>query len=117
MVNMLAELADLCQKLFFISGLVSRIQQLYKPLSEKLIAKKVAIEMFQRDAFSFSELESIQLCKNPCKAASVLLNILLQLPEDEISVLECFMETLKSTNQQHIFLWISYMGKRRFYLW
>jgi hypothetical protein len=86
------------------------MQELYKSLSEKLVAKKVAVEMFQRDALSFGELEAIQRCKNPCRAASKLLDILLQLPEDGMSVLDCFLETLKSTNQLHIFLWISYSG-------
>jgi hypothetical protein len=93
-----------------LSGPLRRIQQLYKSLGEKLVAKKVAAEMFQRDALSFSQLESIQTCKNPCKAASKLLDVLLQLKEDEMSVFECFLETLKITNQQHIFLWISHSG-------
>jgi hypothetical protein len=96
---------------------LTRIQQLYTPLSQKLVAKKVGAEMFQRDALSFSQLESIQMCKIPCEAAeaaSKLLNALLQLREDEMSVFECFLETLKITNQQHILLWISYSGNRAY---
>jgi hypothetical protein len=86
------------------------IRQLYKPLSEKLLAKKVAADMFQRDALSFRELESIQFIKNPYKAAEKLLSYLLTLQEETMSVFECFLEALKSTNQEHIFLWISYPG-------
>jgi hypothetical protein len=94
----------------YFSGPLHRLQELYKPLSEKLVAKKVAAVMFQRDALSISELESIQACENPCDAASRLLNVLLKLPEDAMSVFDCFLETLKSTKQEHLFLWISFSG-------
>ena len=92
-------------------GLLRRIQELYPLLCEKLVAKKVAVEMFQRDALTIRELESIQMQKNPYKASEELLKILLRLPADATTALECFLETLKITNQQHIFLWIMYPGK------
>jgi hypothetical protein len=92
-------------------GLLGRIQELYKPLCEKLVAKKVAVEMFQRDALTFIELESIQMQTMTCKASEELLKILLHLPEDGTTALECFWEALKITNQQHIFLWLMYPGK------
>ena len=92
-------------------GLLRRIEELYKPLCEKLVAKKVAVEMFQRDALLLRELESIQVQKKPYKASEELLHILLQLPEDEVTVLDRFLEALKITNQQHIFLWLMYPGK------
>jgi hypothetical protein len=93
------------------SGLLRRIQELYPLLCEKLVAKKVAVEMFQRDVLTFRELESIQMQKNPYKASEELLQVLLRLPEDASSALDCFFESLKTTNQQHIFLWIMYPGK------
>ena len=92
-------------------GLLRRIQELYPMLCEKLVAKKVAVEMFQRDALTFRELESIQMRKKPHKASEKLLQVLLRLPEDTTTALECFFEALKTTNQQHIFLWIMYPGK------
>jgi hypothetical protein len=88
-----------------------RIKELFPLLCEKLVAKKVAVEMFQRDVLTFRELESIQLHKNTYKASEELLKILLRLPEDAMTAVECFLETLKTTNQQHIFLWIMYPGK------
>ena len=92
-------------------GLLHRIQELYPLLCEKLVAKKVAVEMFQRDALTFKELESIQMQKKTHKASEKLLKVLLRLPEDATTALECFLDTLKLTNQQHIFLWIMYPGK------
>jgi hypothetical protein len=88
-----------------------RIQELYPLLCEKLVAKKVAVEMFQRDALTVRELESIQLQKKPYEATEELLKVLLQLPEDATTALDCFLESLKITNQQHIFLWITYPGE------
>jgi hypothetical protein len=91
------------------SGPLRRIKELYPLLCDKLVAKKVAVEMFQRDAVTFRELESIQRQKNPYEASEGLLKILLRSPGD--ATLECFLESLKTTNQQHIFLWIMYPGK------
>jgi hypothetical protein len=87
-----------------------RIQELYKPLIDRLIAKTIAIEMYQRDALLFSELENIQACQTPSKAAEELLKVLLQQPYNDESVFECFLEALKHTSQYHIFLWISNKG-------
>ena len=100
----------MCNAVIF-PGLLCRIQELYPLLCEKLVAKKVAVEMFQRDALTFRELESIQMQKNPYEASEELLKVLLRLPEDATTALECFFEALKTTNQQHIFLWIMYPGK------
>jgi predicted naringenin-chalcone synthase len=86
-----------------------RLKELYKSLTDKLIAKSVAAEMYQRDAVSLKELESIQ-SKDLCKAAEDLLTILLRRSDNDVSVYECFLEALKITNQHHIFLWISYPG-------
>src|SRR5664279_2822192 len=95
----------------------SRIRELYKPLTEKLVAKTVAAVMYQKDALSLSELESIQLQRTPSESAESLLNIILA--QLEHCVYNCFMETLKETNQQHIFMWISDPGELSFlkYTW
>jgi hypothetical protein len=91
------------------AGHLRRLKELYKSLTDKLIAKTVAAEMYQRDALSLKELESIQ-SKDLCKAAEELLTILLQQSDNDLPVYECFLEALKSTNQYDIFLWISYPG-------
>jgi hypothetical protein len=56
--------------------------------------------MFQHDALTFSELESIQLCRTPTDAAGKLLNFILRVSDR--NVFDCFMETLTETNQQYI---------------
>ena len=74
-----------------------------------MLAKSVAVEMYQREVLSIDELESIQNRKNQTEAASDLLSILLQTANDD--TFNCFLEALKATGQQHIFLWISNPGK------
>lgn len=90
---------------------MSRIQDHYRSPCDKLVAKKVAIEMYQRDVITLRELESIQRQHDRYKAAEELLKVLVQLPAEATTVLECFLVTLKLTNQQHIVLWIMYPGK------
>jgi Caspase recruitment domain len=87
------------------------VREIYPSLCEKLVAKKVAVEMFQRDALTCTEMESIHAQKEPHKASEELLDVLLRLPEDATTAFDCFLETLKITNQQHILLWIKYPGK------
>jgi hypothetical protein len=91
-----------------------RIQELYKSLIGKLTAKTVAVEMYQRDALSISELESIQSFENQCKATEELLKFLLRSPDNNSFVYECFLEALKNTGQYHVFLWISHPGNTKF---
>ena len=97
--------------LFFYLENMSRIRQIYKALTEKLVAKSVAAVMFQNDALSISELESIQHEPTETKAAESLLNLALS-SQTVPCVYECLMEALKQTNQQHIFMYISYPGKK-----
>jgi hypothetical protein len=116
MSKLLSHVCGDCIKTLYIAGicpglLLLRIQELYPLLCEKLVAKTVAVEMFQRDALTFRELESIQMQSTPHTACDELLKVLLQLPEDATTALECFLETLKITNQQDIFLWIMHRGK------
>jgi hypothetical protein len=67
--------------------------------------------MFQSEALSLSDLERIQYSENPSKAASELLNTILEPQENALSICDCFLEALKNTDQGHIFLWISDPGK------
>lgn len=85
------------------------MRELYKPLTEKLVARQVAAVMYQGDALLLGELESIQ-SQNLCDAASELLDSLLRQSDACEWVVECFMDALKITGQEHIFLWISYPG-------
>jgi hypothetical protein len=104
---------DECLLGFVNPGRLNLVQQRYDTLIDYLLARKVAIKMFQSDALSFRELEAIIRCRSLSNAAKTLLDILLQLPDDAISVFDCFLEALKSTNQEHIFLWVSYPSKLR----
>ena len=83
---------------------------MYAKLTEKLVAKSAAALMYQRDALSLSEIEEIQLTKNPTRAAEKLLNIVLSRPRN--FVLECFLDALKQTRQGHVYMWIVYPGKK-----
>ena len=92
-------------------GRRKRIQELSKSLGEKLNAGTVAVEMYQRDALSLRELESIQVCKGSIKAADTLLKILLPQDDSDISdILDCFLESLKATGQEEIYTWICDSG-------
>jgi hypothetical protein len=66
-------------------------------LSDKIVAKSVAAEMFQRGALTVGELESIQLSRTPSDAARILLNILLKQPRE---MYQCFLDALKETSQK-----------------
>jgi hypothetical protein len=89
------------------AGHASRIQQVYKELSEKIAAKSVAAEMFQRGALTVGELESIQLSRTPSDAARILLNILLKQPHE---MYQCFLDALKQTGQKDAYLLLAYHG-------
>jgi len=74
----------------------------YSELSTKLDARIVAVNMFQREALTQEELESIQSLEDrPVKAAERLLNIIMEQPD---AVYLCFLDVLKHTDgQQHIY--------------
>lgn len=85
------------------------MQELYKPLTEKLAAKKVAQEMEIRKAPSSTACKAINECTEPRDAAEKLLTILMN-QDDKEAVFERFLDDLKSTNQSDIFLWIVHPG-------
>jgi len=76
---------------------VRRLRKLYNVLSEKLVASTVSAEMFQGDALSISELESIQQSRDsPSLAAQQLMNILMRSPRETYHY---FLDALKRTDQ------------------
>ena len=66
-----------------------------------LDARIVAVHMYQRNALTLKELQSIQSLKDsPVDAAEALLNIIIEQPD---AVYLCFLDVLKHTEQQHIY--------------
>jgi hypothetical protein len=85
------------------------LQQISKPLCERLEARKVANVMYQNGTLTISELESIQSSnKTKCEAAEVLVNVILK--EEDQSTYTCFLDALRETNQRHIWSWLSFHG-------
>jgi len=84
-----------------------KLQQIYDHLAKQLDAENVAAEMFQNFAISFKELESIQNCGGRIKAAEMLLNIVMKAPRETF---ECFLQALRHTHQQHVYLLIQCPG-------
>jgi len=77
------------------------LRELYPELSQLLDARVVSANIYQRNALTPKELESIQSLKDrPIAAAETLLNIIL---EQSDAVYLCFLDVLKQTGQQHIY--------------
>ena len=77
------------------------LREQYVNLSTKLDAHIVAVHMFQRNALTLKDLQSIQcLGDRPVEAAETLLNIIMEQPD---AVYLCFLDVLKRTEQQHIY--------------
>ena len=98
--------------IFFVLDHCSVLRRVYTKVSEKLDAQSVARNMFERNALTLRELESIQSKHNePIKAAERLLNIVVN---QSSNVYGYFLDALKLTDQQHVFEMIvegSYKGK------
>ena len=88
------------------------LRRVHTVVSEKLDAPSVAREMFQSNALTLKELESIQSKHSePVKAAEQLLNIVMNQSDN---VYAFFMNALKLGNQNHVYETIvidSYIGK------
>ena len=66
-----------------------------------LDARIVAVHMYQRNALTLRELQSIQYLRDrPVEAAETMLNIIMEQPD---VVYLCFLDVLKQTKQQHIY--------------
>jgi len=74
---------------------------MFDTLTEKLDAQSVARNMFQCNALTLKELQSIQFKGGvPVEAAEQLLNIVMS---QSSYVFGCFMSALKQKNQQHVY--------------
>ena len=66
-----------------------------------LDARIVAVNMYQRNALTLKELQSIQSLRDrPVEAAERLLNIIMEQPD---AVYLCFLDVLKHAEQLHIY--------------
>ena len=66
-----------------------------------LDARIVAANMYQRNALTLKDLQSIQSLRDrSVEAAETLLNIIMQQPD---AVYLCFLDVLKHTEQLHIY--------------
>jgi len=66
-----------------------------------LDARIVAVNMYQRNALTLKELQSIQSLRDrPVEAAEMLLNMIIEQPD---AVYLCFLDVLKHTQQHHIY--------------
>ena len=73
----------------------------YENLSIKLDARILAVHMYQRNALTHRDLESIRcLTDRPVRAAEMLLNIIMEQPD---AVYLCFLHVLKHAGQQRIY--------------
>jgi len=81
-----------------------------------LDARIVAANMYQRNALTLRELQSIQSLRDrPVEAAEMLLNIIVEQPD---AVYLCFLNVLKHTEQLHIYQRLvenGYKGRYRLY--
>ena len=77
------------------------LRGLYKEISATVDAQSVARNMFQCNALTLKELQSIQSNhQKPVKAASKLLDIVMK---QSGNVYSCFLESLKATGHQHVY--------------
>jgi len=80
------------------------LRALYSELTTQLDARVVAASMYQRNALTLRELQSIQSLRDrPVEAAETLLNIIMEQPD---AVYLCFLDVLKHmkhTEQQDIY--------------
>ena len=94
------------------------LRALYDSVSTTVEAQCVARNMFQSNALTVRELQSIQSKhREPVNAAQQLLNIVMNQSEN---VYVSFLDALKKTDQQHVFDVIvagSYTGTIMSYAW
>ena len=77
------------------------LRALYDKVSSTIDAQSVARNMFQSNALTLKELQSIQSRHNePVKAAEQLLNIVMN---QSGNVYRWFLDALKKTGHQHVY--------------
>jgi len=73
----------------------------YSRLSSELDAHAVAVHMYQRNALTLKELQSIQsMTDRPVQAAETLLNIIMEQPD---AVYLCLLDVLKHLRQHRVY--------------
>jgi len=83
-----------------LSGHADVLRRVYTNVSQKLNPQSVARNMFQCNALTLKELESIQSKHSePVKAAQQLLNIVMN---QSGNVYKFFLNALKLTGQKHV---------------
>ena len=96
-----------------ISGHADVLRRVYTEVSEKLEAQSVARNMFQSNAITLKELQSIQSKRSqPIKAAEQLINIVMN---QSGNVFSCFLDALKKAGHHHVYKVIvsgSYKGTK-----
>jgi len=94
-----------------ISDHVDVLRRVYKEVSEKLEVQSVARNMFQCNAITLKELQSIQSRRSePINAAEELLNIVMN---QSSNVFSWFLDALKKTDHQQLYeviIFSSYTG-------
>jgi len=105
-----------CNSSADVSDHVEVLRRVYGDVSERLEAQSVARNMFQSNALTVKELESVQSKHSePVKAAQRLLNIVMNQSGNGYAF---FMDALKLTDQNHVYETIivdGYKGKGRFH--
>jgi len=77
------------------------LRTLHDEVSSTIDAQSVARDMFQSNALTLKELQSIQSKHSePVKAAEELLNIVMN---QSGNVYSCFLNALKKAGHQHVF--------------
>jgi len=77
------------------------LRAMYSELTTMLDAHIVAVNMYQRNALTLKELQSIQSLRDrPVQATETLLNIIMEQPD---AVYLCFLDVLKHTEQHHVY--------------
>lgn len=85
-----------------------KLLEAHEKLVSMMDAPAVAAEMFQNDALTLRELESIQECTGGRAAsADKLLSIVRPQP---YAIYHCFMTALRRTEQEELFLLLAYKG-------
>jgi len=80
----------------------------YSRLSRQLDAHTVAVHMYQRNALTLKELQSIQsMTDRPVQAAETLLNIIMEQPD---AVYLCLLNVLKHIGQHHVYQTLVHAG-------
>ena len=87
--------------MFAVTDHADLLHALYGKVSSTIDAQKVARHMFQCNALTLKELQSVQSKHSePAKAAEELLNIVIN---QSGNVYSLFMNALKKTTHQHVY--------------